>query len=1427
MVGSSAVQAAGKRVVVVLGMHRSGTSAATHALEAMGVDLGDRLMPPAPGNNEKGFFEDVEVNAINIDLLETFGEEWDSLAPISAADLKSDLEPLRARARALLLRRLQRSDTYGFKDPRTCKLLPFWQSIFAELGLEDAYVIALRNPLSVANSLEQRDGMAFETSCLLWLAHMLPSVVLTQGRPRVVVDYDRLVEAPAAELQRMAAALGLQQSLQQPAAATFAAEFMEQRLRHAVFRPEDSAADPRIPAPVQALFAVLEEASADRASLEAPGSMAAAQDIVARAGDLAQAFEASGAGPRRSLAISPQGMRRIGELRQQVHDKDVHIANIENGYREQAQLVRERDQQIIALSQQVHDKDVHIGHIENGYREQARLVAERDQQIIALSQQVHDKDVHIANIENGYRELAQQVGERDARIIELAKQVQDRDQHIRGLDAVIEARDAVIEARDAAIAARDVALADMKDKFEAAQAEVGRLGKAAHDKDVHIGNLDVHLANMGETVARLQEQNALLNNRAEKQRASLAWSLAKPARAWWGLAWRLGVPREVDLVPLAQLSRHGQGWQADGPQPQLLLQAERAWHGLAGWHLLQLNAHVPEACTLSLQFDMASGTREILHFAVPAGSQDLELPVYVPEGCRAIRLQPGDKLMQFEIARCSLKRLSTPPEVTAQPGVYERLGGRAGSAAAMAPVSGVAALAGNDAYSWSAENADPHFQLSAGHRLRPGWYMAEVLIHSSIDGGAAKLYFDYGAGYSEENSVMLPYRSGMLVKRLVRVEHVPLQVRFDPIERPARFSVVRLNLAPVWGWFARDRMLRRLQNHVGEFRGQSRSAIRAEMKARARAQGKPLEDVLLAAYGATFASFAGVISYAEWIETVERPSLPSETGVQQLLAAIEPKPLFSVIVPTYNTKPEHLHACLESVCRQTYPHWELCIADDASTQPHVKEILRSYEAKDPRIKVCYRAENGHISRASNSALELASGDFVVLLDHDDELAPHALLVVAEALQRKPAARILYSDEDKLDGAGKRVDPHFKSDWNPDLFYAQNYVSHLGVYRRSLLAAIGGFRAGVEGSQDQDLLLRCLPHLKDGEIVHIPRVLYHWRTAAGSTALDSGEKSYTEDAGLRSLRDYFDNNGAPGVQLESGALPNSYRVRWPVPNPAPLASLIIPTRDRRAITEVAVRSILEKTTYPNFEILIIDNGSVEPETLQFFEDIQREDARVRVLRYDAPFNFSAINNFGERHARGEILGLVNNDVEVINPEWLTEMVSHACRPEIGCVGAKLYYSNDTLQHAGVILGLGGVAGHSHKYAPRHSMGYYGRLQLVQSLSAVTAACLIVRREVYREVGGLDEKNLVVAFNDVDFCLRVRAAGYRNLWTPYAELYHHESISRGTEDTPEKLVRFQSELRYMKETWADQLTEDPYYNPNLTYDREDFSIECRQR
>lgn len=561
---------------------------------------------------------------------------------------------------------------------------------------------------------------------------------------------------------------------------------------------------------------------------------------------------------------------------------------------------------------------------------------------------------------------------------------------------------------------------------------------------------------------------------------------------------------------------------------------------------------------------------------------------------------------------------------------------------------------------------------------------------------------------------------------------------------------------------------------------------------------------------------AGIDPYQAWINEHEAESF---SEIMQGLKSFSKTPLISIAVPVYNPDKALLAACIESVLAQSYENWELCLADDKSTKKHVREVLEAYQEKDDRIKVVFREKNGHISEASNSALELATGEWTALLDHDDLLQQHALFYVVKALNENSEASFIYSDEDKIDEEGNRTDPHFKSDWNPDLLYSQNYVSHLGVYQTDIVKRIGGFRKGYEGSQDYDLLLRYSREIDQANVVHIPRVLYHWRMVEGSTALASGGKSYTTDAGIKALQDHFAALGKK-VKVQQGKHANIYKVDWAIEND-PLVSLIIPTYNGRDITKQAIDSILDKSTYQNFEILLVDNNSDDSEALAYFDEINQHP-KVTLLKYPHPFNYSAINNFAASKAKGSILGLINNDVEVITPEWLTEMVSHAQREDIGCVGAMLYYDNDTIQHAGVIIGLGSVAGHSHKYFPRNHHGYFSRLNIVQNLSAVTAACLLVRKEVFEQVQGLNENDLTIAFNDVDFCLKVQKAGYRNLWTPYAELYHYESISRGAEDNPEKIARFNKEMEYMKSTWGTDTGYDVCYSPNLTISREDFSV-----
>lgn len=555
--------------------------------------------------------------------------------------------------------------------------------------------------------------------------------------------------------------------------------------------------------------------------------------------------------------------------------------------------------------------------------------------------------------------------------------------------------------------------------------------------------------------------------------------------------------------------------------------------------------------------------------------------------------------------------------------------------------------------------------------------------------------------------------------------------------------------------------------------------------------------------------------YSEWQRQngTRRSDLARMRDIAALLAH---RPAISIVTAVFNTPETYLRAAIESVLAQVYPYWELCLADDASTEPHVRCVLEEFVARDHRIKVVFRTSNGHISKAMNSALDLATGEFIGLLDHDDLLTPEALFEVAVLLNRHRDADMIYSDEDKIDDSGTLRDPFFKPGWCPESFMSRMYTCHFGVYRRTLVEEVGRFRPEFDGSQDYDFVLRLSE--RTSRIHHIPRVLYHWRIHPASSASESASKPYAAVAAVRALNEALGRRGEPGEAREIA--PGTYLVRYRIQEHRRV-SIIIPTRDHGDDVDRCLESIFSKATYPDFEVMLLDNGSSEVASLAIFEKWASREPRLRIVKYDAPFNFSGINNYAATQATGAYLLFLNNDTEVVSVDWLEAMVEQAQRAPIGAVGALLLYPDSTVQHAGVIIGLGGVAGHSHKRYPADSPGYYYTLKAVNNYSAVTAACLMVRRDVFEQVGGFDQE-LAIAFNDVDFCLKVQAAGYRNVYLPHVVLYHFESKSRGDETSPEKAARFQREINTMTTRWRTDDTADPCYSPNLTLDREDFSI-----
>ena len=531
-------------------------------------------------------------------------------------------------------------------------------------------------------------------------------------------------------------------------------------------------------------------------------------------------------------------------------------------------------------------------------------------------------------------------------------------------------------------------------------------------------------------------------------------------------------------------------------------------------------------------------------------------------------------------------------------------------------------------------------------------------------------------------------------------------------------------------------------------------------------------------------------------------------------------PLISVAVPAFRTPEEFLRRMLDSLLAQTYGNWELCLANGSSEDEDMLRVLAEYAKRDSRIRFENLEKNLGIAENTNRALFMARGEFVGLLDHDDLLAPNALFEIVKALQKEPDAQVFYTDEDKVTADGEEhFQPHLKPDFNLDLLRSNNYICHFFVAKRELIKKAGGFRAEYEGAQDYDFIFRCVE--KAEKIVHVPEILYHWRTHASSTADNPASKMYAFEAGRRAISAHLERSGVKGIVTHTKDL-GFYRVQYPLEG-EPLVSIIIPNKDESETLAACLQSIREKTTYKNYEILIVENNSTTDEIFAYYEELAHEE-NIRLLRWEKEFNYSAINNFAARKARGEYLLFLNNDVTVITPQWLEELLGVCQRPEVGAAGVKLLYPDNTIQHAGCVIGIGGIAGSMFVDMPAERSGYLHKASIMQDMSAVTAACMMMKKKVFEEVGGFAEK-LAVAFNDMDLCLRVNKAGHLVVYDPYVQLYHAESKTRGAEDSKEKVRRFQREIEYMRCHWMHILKNgDPYYNKNLSLTRWDYSLKA---
>jgi len=569
-----------------------------------------------------------------------------------------------------------------------------------------------------------------------------------------------------------------------------------------------------------------------------------------------------------------------------------------------------------------------------------------------------------------------------------------------------------------------------------------------------------------------------------------------------------------------------------------------------------------------------------------------------------------------------------------------------------------------------------------------------------------------------------------------------------------------------------------------------------------------------------FKTNPSVLTYQEWVNLYSKLDNEKRLNIKKYIQSFPENPKISIVLPVYNPNIRWLKEAIDSVRAQLYPNWELCIADDCSLNQQVRDTIIDYAKNDPRIKFVFREINGHISAASNSAIQITTAEWVALIDQDDVISEDALYHVSLAILNNPSAKIIYTDEDKIDLSGSHYDPHFKTSWNYELFKSYNFISHLGVYHKQSMIEAGSFRHGLEGAQDYDLVLRMFELFGNSAFHHIPKVLYHWRSHTESTALSIHNKKYIFEATKTALNSHFDR-----IKIKAKCEINNdglNRIRYSLYEREPLVSIIIPTHYTNHLIKNCIKSVIKKTNYKNYEILVIDNTPGDLQCHQLIKRLNNKTKKINYIKYDIEFNYSKINNYGVRHSRGEVICFLNNDTEVITPEWLDEMISHANRTDVGAVGCMLLYPNNLVQHGGIIMGINQQAGHAFKYFDHEDRGYMSRLCVVQNYCAVTGACLVTNRKKFEQVGGFDEINFPIALNDVDLCLKLMNIGYNNVWTPFAKLYHHEGASRGSDDNSSENKRFRKELIFLRSKYSQIFEEDPFYNPNLTLQAEDFSF-----
>jgi len=1350
------------KAICVLGMHRSGTSAIARAMNLIGAYIGssESIMPPKENNNPEGFWEHISIVNFHEKLLNHFNRHWDSIFPLPdkwwkephLADYKQELIEL-------ISDEFLNKPLWMWKDPRTCLFLPIWEEVCKDLGIEVCYLVAFRNPLDVAASLNRRDGFSKQKCYALWLLYNLSSLYWTNESKRIVLSYDQFLQNWDKTLKNIASAFDIVWPSDEDSFNKSISSFLRMDLRHSHSTEEMLLEQRDIPQQVISLYNLFIKAQASAGFL----STEIFNDVI---------------NSMHEEYIKYANMFSSNCEFSIEHSNSIQVYwEVDNNYIENSSLINS-----IVDNDNFNRYEFNLPlDIEGALRidpidAPAFLEIEK---IELLANNKFTEDSLLLktwSAANGFEDLIPGQG-----ILEMDKK---------------EVYAFISTGNDPQIILQNICLDD-------SCRDNNIILRVVMHKKKNNDNLSIFVFdNLSKKISGIEQAKVLFHQELIELRRKVD---------------------ENSSVIRRQRERLDNQFTEIENINALLVDKDK----IISNQMQNINAQlIDKDKVISKQIQNINELNEI----VSTNKDKMEQLLFM-------RAQVSLIEKQLNALHNSLSwKITLPLRIMGRlaKNCWELLK-RKKYRPELLPVNDLSTSDGDSKYKWVSLGNDPQFILKKPYPI--GWVRLNIILAAEKNLlSRSRLYVNHGDGFNETKSYDLgEIAETKILSKFIQLNNIVTEIRFDPLECAGSFDVKELILTRVSFIEIKSRnifhSLRRKINSSKSFCLFGFSSAHSWIRERKRLPypGELLVLIRKARYiwnsnfnlnnelslnpPHGFTIPIALEPYAAWLE-VNNWNQRREKILIEKIKNISTPPLFSIVMPVYNPPLKYLEKAIESIVGQVYGNWELCIADDASTDQEVRVVLEKWSAQDKRILVVYRDVNGNISEASNTAATLARGDFLVLLDQDDELSPDALGEAALYIAHHSDTDVLYSDDDKMDMEGRRFAPQFKPDWSPELLLSYMYFSHLFIIRRSLFAMIGGFRKGFEGSQDYDLALRITEHAR--HIGHMPKILYHWRVMPGSTASSGVAKPNSIEAGRRAVDEALNRRNIMASVVQPGWAKSAncgiYEHKFP--DDGPSVTILIPTRNQKKILQRCLDS-LSKTTYKNYQIIIIDNDSDDPDTIDYLKKVSCKI--VRVPNVDGKFNYANINNKAVEIVQTDYVLFLNNDTEIISPNWLSQMVGYMGIEGVGAVGAKLLFPDGRIQHAGIVHGLyNGMAGPAFKLLPGWDNGYLSYANVTRNYLAVTAACLLTRRDLFVKLGGFDESNFAVAFNDVDYCYRLNNTGYRVVYCSTAELLHYEGYTRGFGDNPEEIFSFRLKYGKMK---------DPYYNPNLSLINERFEIASR--